>query len=182
MNKGRIIWLNGYSSTGKTTLVKALQKELPSPYFCIAQDIFTDIISPWCEGDFNGIESQQLWYDSIECMYQTIRLYSDLGKNVIIDHVIINQDDGKEQQYFNEAMQLLKGYPLSLVKVNCSLEELIRREIQRGDREIGNAEWQYNKGLYPQKGYTCEVDTSQDSLETCVKRIINICDVSDIIK
>lgn len=180
MKKGNIIWLNGYSSAGKSTLVKALQKHLQTPYFCIAQDTFTDIISPWCDGNFNGIEADQLWYDSVEAMYHTIKLYSDLGKNIIIDHVVINQEDGKEQAYFREAVKLLEGYPLILVRVNCFLDELIKREIERGDREIGNAEWQFKMGLYPQSGYTCEVDTDQYSIEECAKQIIGIIDKNKI--
>ena len=177
MIKGNIIWLNGCSSAGKSTLVKILQKHLKTPYFCIAQDTFTDIISPWCDGNFNGIEADQLWYDSIEAIYHTIKLYSDLGKNSIIDHVVINQKDGKEQEYFDKAMKLLEGYPLTLVRVNCSLDELKRREIERGDCEIGNAEWQLNMGLYLQGGYTCEVDTSKDSMDECAKQILGYIDV-----
>lgn len=69
-------------------------------------------------------------------MYYAIKLYSDLGKNIIIDHVIINQEDGKEQYYFKKAMELLEGYPLVFVKVNCSLDELLRREIERGDQKL----------------------------------------------
>jgi chloramphenicol 3-O phosphotransferase len=170
--KGKIIWLNGFSSSGKSTLAKALQKMLQQPYFCIAQDTFTDIISPWCEGTYNGIDGQQLWYDSIECMYHTIKLYSDLGRNVIVDHVIIRQDDGREQAYFERARILLGENPVLFVKVNCSLEALQKRERERGDREIGNAQWQYYKGLYPLNGYHCEVDTSIDSICDCAKIIV----------
>lgn len=51
------------------------------------------------------------------------------------------------------------------------------REIERGDCEIGNAEWQLNMGLYPQGGYTCEVDTSKDSMDECSKQILGYIDV-----
>lgn len=38
--KGIIIFLNGVSSAGKTTLSLALQQKLIQPYFIISQDIF----------------------------------------------------------------------------------------------------------------------------------------------
>ncbi|MDF2588511.1 MAG: Chloramphenicol phosphotransferase family protein [Anaerocolumna sp.] len=75
-------------------------------------------------------------------MYHTIKTYTDMGLNVIVDHVVLNQDDGKEQILFDSCINELKNYPITLVKVVCSLEELKRREEGRGDREIGNAEWQ----------------------------------------
>jgi len=171
MKKGNIIWLNGVSSSGKSTLTVELQKRLEFPCFCISQDTFTDVIAPCFSGNFNGIETDDLWYTAVMAMYHTIKLYSDLGLNVIVDHVVLNQNDGKEQQLFDECMKMLSGYPFILVQVTCSVDELKRREIERGDREIGNAEWQVSKGLYPSDGYTIIVDTSANSTEYCVAMI-----------
>jgi chloramphenicol 3-O phosphotransferase len=55
--------------------------------------------------------------------------------------------------------------------VICSLEELKRREISRGDRDIGNAEWQVKQGLYPLEGYNIIVDTCLSSLTECAQKI-----------
>jgi chloramphenicol 3-O phosphotransferase len=171
MKKGNIIWLNGVSSSGKSSLTKELQKILPEPYFCIGQDTFTDIIAPCLSGYFNGIDSDTLWYTAVNAMYHTIKTYSDMGLNVIIDHVVLNQDDGKEQKLFDSIINELQFYPITLVKVICSLEELKRREISRGDRNIGNAEWQVKQGLYPLAGYHITVDTYITSLVECAKII-----------
>ncbi len=94
-----------------------------------------------------------------------------MGLNVIVDHVVLNQDDGKEQNLFDSCINELKFYPIILVKVVCSLEELKRREIRRGDRDIGNAEWQVKQGLYPLDDYDIIVDTSVTSLADCAKSI-----------
>lgn len=160
MKKGHIIWLNGVSSSGKSSLTQELQKMLPEPYFCIGQDTFTDIIAPCVSGLFNGIDSNTLWYMAVDAMYHTIKTYSDMGLNVIVDHVVLNQDDGKEQKLFDSCLNELKNYPIIFVKVTCSLDELKRREAKRGDRDIGNAEWQVRQGLYPLYGYDVIVDTS----------------------
>lgn len=173
MKKGNIIWLNGVSSSGKSSLVCALQKRLPNPYFCISQDTFTDIIAPCLSGFYNGIDGDELWYTAVIAMYHTIKLYSDLGYNVIVDHVVLNQDDGKEQHYYDECMKALQDYPLLLTEVTCPLEQLKLREIKRGDREIGNSEWQFKKGLYPSGNYHVSVDTFNNSLEECAEQIIS---------
>lgn len=38
MNKGHIIFLNGTSSSGKTTIAKALQEKLAEPYMYVSVD------------------------------------------------------------------------------------------------------------------------------------------------
>lgn len=56
--------------------------------------------------------------------------------------------------------------------MNCSLDELRRREIKRGDRSIGQSEWQLwhmdNSVIYD-----LEVDTSINTTEECADQIIS---------
>lgn len=153
-------------------MVEELQRRLPEPYFCIAQDTFTDVIAPCLSGNYNGIKADDLWYCAVIAMYHTIRLYSDLGYNVIVDHVVLNKDDGKEQRYFDECLDALHDYPLLMVKVTCPLEQLKLREIKRGDREVGTAEAQEIIGLYPCDNYDAVVNTHIASLTDCAECII----------
>ena len=46
-----------------------------------------------------------------------------------------------------------------------------KREISRGDRDIGNAEWQVKQGLYQLEGYNIIVDTCLSSLTECAQKI-----------
>lgn len=173
MTKGNIIWLNGVSSSGKSTLTKELQKRLPKPYYCISQDTFTDIIAPCLSGDYQGIDGESLWYQAVDAMYHTIKTYSDMGLNVIVDHVILNQKDEKEQRLFDSCRKELMNHPITFIKVECSLEELNRRELSRGDRELGNAKLQYELGLYPPDNYDVIVDTSNMPLDQCAEEILH---------
>ena len=50
MNKGKIICLNGVSSSGKSTLAKALQDKLKEPYYLMSEDTFTFMLPE----KFNG--------------------------------------------------------------------------------------------------------------------------------
>lgn len=175
MKKGKIIFLNGTSSSGKSTLAKALQRKLSEPYFCIAMDTFTDIISPWFTGDYNGETSENLERQSLSAMHHTIKLYSDLGYNVIVDDVICKwvSSQGKEYRLLEECVELMHDYPILFVKVYCPLEELKHREIERGDRGIGSAEGNYNL-LYPKDDYDIVVDTYKNTSEECADMIINL--------
>ena len=41
--KGEIIFLNGVSSAGKTTLTRALQHKLNAPYYWLSEDVFMEM-------------------------------------------------------------------------------------------------------------------------------------------
>jgi chloramphenicol 3-O-phosphotransferase len=68
MNKGKIVWLNGVSSVGKSTLSTLLQKEYYEPFYYIAQDIFADIISPCFSERYSEKESDIIWDNAIKAM------------------------------------------------------------------------------------------------------------------
>ena len=156
-------------------MVIALQRKLPNPYFCIALDTFTDIVSPWFTGDYNGEIAENLERQSLTAMHNTIKLYSDLGYNVIVDYIMCEwvMSDGTEFEILEECVELLHDYPLLFIKVTCPLHELKRREVERGDRDIGSAEGNYNM-LYPknENNYDLVVNTYINSTEECADQII----------
>ena len=67
----------------------------------------------------------------------------------------------------------LTGYPVVMVKVTCPVEELKRREQERGDREIGLAAGQADI-MVPQKSYDLIVDTHQQSVKECARLIMDL--------
>lgn len=170
MEKGAIIWLNGVSSTGKSTLAAELQRQLPAPFYCIAQDVFTDVISPWHTGNYAETESFGLWHNSINAMYHTVGLYADLGLNVVVDDCIIAHPASYQDRLLRECAARLAGYPVLFVRVDCPLEELLRREKDRGDRD-GTAAWQWNK-LYPKEPYDLAVNTFTHTTGACAAAIV----------
>lgn len=173
MGRGKVIWLNGVSSAGKSSLAVELQRRLQEPYFCLAQDTFVGRISPWVTGNYNGMDVATLWYSAVDAMYRTVATYSDMGLNVIVDHIVLAQDDGGEQALFDFCMERLAGYPVTLVKVICPLAALEARERERGDRGIGSAAEQLMLGLYPPDGYDVVVDTGLGGLAECAESIIS---------
>lgn len=165
MDKGKIIILNGVSSAGKTSLSRALQAKLAEPFFWLANDSFCDMVPE----TFWDLDQPEAEYQALSLLGKTIKLFSDNGKNVIVDTVMIT---AQKHDLFKEYIELLRNYPLCFVHVTCPVHELQRRERERGDRSIGQAEGQLPM-LNPQNSYDITVDTHENSVEWCADKIAN---------
>ncbi|WP_234117487.1 chloramphenicol phosphotransferase CPT family protein [Clostridium hydrogenum] len=166
MKKGTIILLNGVSSAGKSTLTKAIQRKLDTPYYHICCDDFMNMTPKHIlTRDF---DNQLLITQGI--MHETILLFSEKGHNVIVDDVVLDLPDKNDWLY--EYSVILQNSNVLFVKVNCGLDELRRREIKRGDRSIGQSEWQLGN-MDNSVIYDLEVDTSINSTEVCADQIIS---------
>jgi len=158
--KGKIIILNGVSSSGKSTLARTLQDKLPEAFFVIAGDPFMEMLGRPKYVD----TSSEAYIQFYTATYHTTKAFSDIGMNTIIDGVWLKED----KIGLKELVELLHDYPVLFVHVTCPLEELRRREKERGDRDIGQGEGQLAE-LNPQDTYDITVDTSKDE---CVDMII----------
>jgi chloramphenicol 3-O phosphotransferase len=163
MHKGKIIFLNGVSSSGKSTLSKELVRKLPD-YFHFSVDDFDCIIEK-----MEDREREHLIPVPTEYFYhRTITMFSDKGVNLILDHILHDEFTTKD------CLEVLRDYPVLFVGVHCPLEEIERREEARGDRHLGQARSQL-KFVHQQKEcYDIEVDTFNESLEVCSERIIEL--------
>lgn len=80
MEKGKIIFLNGVSSSGKTTLAKKLVEKIPD-YYHLSIDDF-DWILEKMEDRENG---RHIPIPTEHFFYQTFAMFSDRGVNLIVD-------------------------------------------------------------------------------------------------
>jgi chloramphenicol 3-O phosphotransferase len=163
MEKGEIIFLNGVSSSGKSTLAKLLQEKLTELYYWLSIDNFLNPIHE----KFRNSEYRISLRQTLRTMHHTIKLFSDMGVNVIVDHVL------EKQEWLDECVEILHECPVLFVQVTCPVEELWHREKERGDRQIGQAEGQLTE-LCPQDTYDITVDTFNESTEKCADRIIEL--------
>ena len=166
MNKGRIIVLNGVSSSGKTTLVRELQKKLSETYYCLANDTFVNMLPFKCWDD----DPKEYMSQALIMLNIVIKTFSDDKKNVIVDQVMQSTD---RSNIFKDLVIRLHGYPVLMVNVVCPIQELERREKERGDRNIGQAVSQLPL-LNPQDGYDIVVDTFNNSISNCADKIIEM--------
>jgi len=166
MQKGKIIILNGVSSAGKTTLAKTLQERLNEPFWYLGGDVFIDMMPDKFFDDYAVGKA-------ISHFHHAIKSFSDRGFNTIVDCLF------EEIDWLEECVGLLHDYSVLLVHVTCPLEELRRREKERGDRDIGLAEAQIPL-LNPKDNiYDITVDTHNNSPEECADKIIALLDNPD---
>lgn len=175
MNKGKVIVLNGVSSSGKTTLAKAMQEAFDEPYIRLSIDDFINMMPE----KLIKVDLGNTVYKSQTILLQTIKMLSDAGTNVIVDNILLT--------YFHTLKQyvlLLHDYPILLVKVDCPNHELRRREAERGDRAIGQGERQIDD-LEPQNLYDITVNTFINTTAECIELIekkLTVFDKSSVIK
>jgi len=161
MKKGRVIFLEGVSSAGKTTLAKTLQARLPEPFFWLAGDTI------WTMAPEKFKHDPETIFPKIDvATINTIKLFSKLGIDVIVDIVPVIKSNKR-------FAKMLRKRPVLYVNVTCPLEELRRREQERGDRQVGLGESQL-AGLSPPGKYDVTVDTHNNSCEECADQIIEM--------
>ena len=171
MTSGRIILLNGTSSSGKSTLVRALQERLPEPWIEIGIDRFVFALPKryldqplWSEvfryvrpdGRADGpftIETGPLGERLVGGMHRTAAALAEGGLDLIVDHVLL------EDRWLDEMAALWAPFRVLYVGVRCPLDVVLERERTRRDRTIGQAEAQHAV-VHRWGGYDLEVDTS----------------------
>jgi chloramphenicol 3-O-phosphotransferase len=161
--RGNIIILNGVSSSGKTTLTKALQRAFDEHYFWIANDTFCYM----CSEKFWDIDGEATHNRAMMAMFHTIKTFSDLGYNVIVDHVFVDIDTVATLE---KCIEILSDYKVYFIRVDCEIYELERREKQRGDRNIGQAKYQLDH-IHKHNLYDYTVDTSYGNIAELVDNI-----------
>lgn len=87
---------------------------------------------------------------------------------MIVDSILLTLYNSLE-----ELISVLKDYSVLFVHVTCSIEDLRKREIERGDREQGQAESQLQY-LVPKDIYDLTVDTSLFDVDNCAEKILEI--------
>ncbi len=171
MTPGKIIVLNGASSSGKTSIVKALQDILEEPFLDAGIDRFIWMLPRryldrplWDEVLGLATEAGPVGHRLVSGMHQSIAVLSRAGNNVVADHVLV------ERRWLEECTRLFSDLPALFVGVRCPLEVLEQREAARANRTLGQARAQFHR-VHAHGIYDLEVDTSRSSAEACALQI-----------
>jgi chloramphenicol 3-O phosphotransferase len=166
MKPGKIVILNGTSSSGKTSLLHALQNILEEPYLEAGIDKFIFMMPErylerplWDDvlglADRAGETGHRLFHG----MHRAVAALSLAGIHVLVEPAWL--------QDCREAFQELPAY---LIGVRCPLEVLEQRERSRRNRTLGQARLQFER-VHAYCRYDFEVDTSINSTEQCALQI-----------
>ncbi len=181
-----IIYINGPSSAGKTTIARALQATLAEPYLYLSSDTLIDLM-PAKTNDWSGERSAIGYFferavDGTgsevfrvakgaygEKMFPAFRAVvlalarSDL--KLIIDDIAF----GEEQvRLWRDDLQ---DFAVLWVGVTANAETLIAREAARGDRLVGSARDQFAR-VHTGVTYDLLLDTTDLSVNEAAERIV----------
>ena len=165
MEKGRIIYLNGVTSSGKTSIVEALQARKDVFFYVVANDLFQEMIGE----EYLKEDYWKYLGEVIILMYHTAKLFSDLGKNVLIDGILVERDG--VAPHYDRMKEILRDNPLEIVEVYCPPAICRQRNIARGDRYETQSDEQAAL-MAPDIRYSLRVDTSRLSPEECADVIL----------
>ncbi len=151
-----MIFLHGASSSGKSTLARALQGKLPVPFWHYSIDHLRDSgVLPSArikDGDFKWRDMRAAFFDGF---HRSVAAFADAGINIILEH-ILDSPGWREQ-----LARLLAPHDVLFVGLHVSVDELNRREQARGDRTLGSAEADYHS-IHGGLRYDIEVRTDAD--------------------
>ncbi|MEM8531783.1 MAG: AAA family ATPase [Chloroflexota bacterium] len=156
MSNPSIIFLNGTSSSGKTSLAHALQRRLKMLYMHVSIDGFGQMFPEEVEEPISPETVAMIQTNLIAGFHRCLGTLAYTNNYVIADHVL------QESEWWSECAHILADVSVLLVQVWCPLEELERREVARGDRKTGMVRRQFDK-VYGPGIYDVMVDTSQIS-------------------
>ncbi len=164
-----VIFLNGASSSGKTTLGRTIQRQIGRPFFYLSSDQF---VSGGFLPDVDRVAVSGPWaWKSIRprffrAFHSCIHAFSEAGIDLIVEHVVEKLD------WYHDCVRLLADADVFYVGVYCPLVELERREKERGDRFIGEGRSHIQDGVHTWGRYDFEIDTSTNIPETTATMVI----------
>ncbi|MBE5776866.1 MAG: chemotaxis protein [Clostridiales bacterium] len=165
MDKGRIIFLNGVTSAGKTSIVEALQNRDDVFFYVVANDLFQETVGE----KFLRENYWKYLSEAILLMYHTAKLFSDMGKCVLIDGILVEREELRP--HYGQLLEILKDNPLDIVEVYCPLDICRQRNIARGDRYESQSREQHDL-MAKDIRYSMRVETHLHTPEECAEKIV----------
>jgi chloramphenicol 3-O phosphotransferase len=149
-----IIFLHGASSSGKSTIARALQDRIEAPFWHVSIDHLRDAgVLPtgrFKNGDFRWSEARPAFFAGF---HASLKAYADAGNNLILEHILDTEG------WLEMLCDLLAGHDVLFVAVHCPVDLLVERERLRGDRPIGSAQKDHET-IHIGKVYDLDLDST----------------------
>ena len=188
MPSGKIIFLNGTSSAGKTTLAYELQERFEIPFNHVGLDQFRDGLpdkfrglnapagsngerglnvvpetncqQPYTRVTF-GIDGKKM----LKGMRRAMAAMVKSGNNIIVDDIIL------EPEFLNDYLEVFAPFDVYFVGVRCPKTVINDREQARPGRFPGTAVGHFDV-CHQHDCYDVEVDTSVSTPTFCAEKIV----------
>lgn len=138
MNKstefGKVIFLNGATSSGKSTIASLLQATISEPFWHVSIDTLRDggmlPLDRINSGEFKWSELRAGFFDGF---HHTLPAFVNAGNNLIVEHIV------ETKEWLGILLSLLAPFDVYFVGIHAPLEVLEQRELARRNRPIGGA-------------------------------------------
>lgn len=180
-----IIFLNGTSSAGKTSIARALQDRTETPLLLVGIDTLFDMLPPRFVGETsasalgyqytmkNGVlDHIALGPYAKRLVKATVPVVQALlacGNDIVIDEILFA---GEGRDFLHAYAEAFVGHCAYFIKVDCPLPVLEDREQKRADRHRGLARLQYEAVHAHGFAYDYTVRTDRTTPEVCAEQII----------
>ena len=165
MQKGPVIYLNGVTSTGKSSIAEALRQRVD--FYYLSDDIFEDNIIDTPEYGTQGYWEKLA--EAVFLMYRTAALFSEHGKTVVIDSMLL--ESAAFAPHYPRMLEIFWDHPLFVVDVHCPLAICRQRNLSRSDRHENQSREQAAV-MAQNVRYDLHLDTSLLSPDQCAREII----------
>ncbi len=170
---------HGGSSAGKSTIARAVQAALSTPFLTVGVDTLIDAMPPALSDDSTdaagivitddgrvlpGAEFRRLesgWYHGLAEMARA-------GVDIILDEVFLG--GATSQARIRAAFD---GLLICWVAVRCDPMVAVAREATRGDRAVGMAA-RHAESVHIGVSYDLQLDTSMTSAAECARQIVTV--------
>lgn len=156
--RGRVVLLNGASSSGKSSIGRVLQRVLADPWFLFPVDALGAMRSTEHTSLLDEGEVEVMLRRTRMGYHRAVAAVASVGNDVIMDYPL------SEPWRLDDLLGVLEGYDVTVVEVHCSPDELDRRERARGDRPVGLAR---SQSVFRHDDCDIAVDTTNRSPEAC---------------
>lgn len=176
MERGKIIFLNGLTSAGKSSVAKAMREMSGEIFYTLSNDTFHGMVS-WRH--FEG----RFWHlvaHTITAQYYAARGMAEAGFNVIIDGMLLDLPEYEElfgKRHYELFCGIFEGFEPITVDLICPLDELRRRNIARGDRGE-NQSAEQNELMTKGLSLDLVLDSSVMTPEECASAILDFAKIS----
>jgi chloramphenicol 3-O phosphotransferase len=168
--QGRVVLLNGASSSGKSTLARGLQNALDTPFLHVSSD---QLIAAGVLPSRREVDGPFAWWEEMrprffDGFHRCIPALAAAGNDLIVEHII------EFASWRRQLGQLLAAFDVFFVGVHCDVPELDRREQMRGDRRAGEGRTHVEVDRIHDFGlYDYEVDTTEGMSDDLVTQCIS---------
>lgn len=182
----QILFLNGTSSTGKTSIARELQERLPEPFLRVALDQLFDMVpKPWSGGRGGPLSLDGFYYDETSDeatplvtkirygstgrrilwgFHAAVAALADQGNHIIVDTIVL---DAAEAADWRQALRRSQVFVVSLRASLAALEERERKRCQRAGLARGHLD---AVDVIP---FDVSIDTTSATLEQLAQQILD---------